>query len=104
MGVFIETETGLHLPEHSGDDFKYDYTWLQIGYADKVFGGGIEAGIVPTWKGGNEIDKITLPIKPYFEYYGLYKGLTVGAFVKLNALNTGNDIYISPGIYATYKF
>jgi hypothetical protein len=106
MGVFIETETGLHLPEHSGDSFKYDGTWLQIGYADKVFGGGVEAGIKPTWKGAkeDELDKITLPIKPYFEYYGLYKGLTVGAFIKLNALNTGKDIYISPGIYATYKF
>jgi hypothetical protein len=103
MGVSISTDTWFQLGKNNGDEFKYGGTWFQLGYANDQFGGGIEGHLMATYKADGDLDKLLLPLKPYFEFYGLYEGLTVGAYIKLASINA-NDIYVSPGVYAKFAF
>jgi hypothetical protein len=91
------------LGKGNGDKFQYGGTWFQLGYANDQFGGGIEGHLMAKYKTDGDLDKLLLPLKPYFEFYGLYEGLTVGAYIKLASINA-DDIYVSPGVYAKFAF
>jgi hypothetical protein len=101
FGLSIATSTWFRLSSE-GDGFDgYDGTWYNIGYTQEAWGAGLEGGI---FHDGTDLG---LSLKPYFEYYGLVEGLTVGVEVTIGdskQLIKDDDLDISPGLYVTYKF
>lgn len=109
----IETSTWFAFGKNNGDEFQLGGTWWNIGYAAEAFGAGVEGGLAYIYA-GTDFDSLGVSFKPYFEFYGLYEGLTVGAYVKIgkgtaNAWGGGfgsdaDDVAISPGVYVSFAF
>lgn len=118
MGLGFGIYTWFDIPSKEDRGFAHGGTDLLISYTTESFGGGLEAGIAPDWKGSGkdkEFDGVGFSFRPYFEFYGLYEGLTLGAYIKINkfadnwpAIGAKSaedaDIIVAPGIYASFKF
>jgi hypothetical protein len=109
----IDTSTWFNFGKNNGDEFQLGGTWWNIGYAADAFGAGVEGGLAYIYV-LTDFDSLGVSFKPYFEFYGLYEGLTVGAYVKIgkgtaNAWGGGfgsdaKDVAIAPGVYVSFAF
>jgi hypothetical protein len=109
----IETSTWFNFGKNNGDEFQLGGTWWNIGFGADAFGAGVEGGLSYNYV-GTDFDSLGVTFKPYFEYYELYQGLTVGVYLKVGkgTAHPGSggfggpedDVAVSPGLYAIYTF
>ena len=93
LGLSASASVWFSLPSVAGGGFGWEGSWFNIGYAAAFFGAGLEGGL---------LDGLYLSLKPYGEFYGIYPGMTAGAYLKFKNLNSG--LAVAPGVYVRFTF